>query len=199
MSKNTRRSVRALAASLALVGAVSLSACGSDSDTTDTTAAATAGVTVSKQWARTSPMEASTGAAYMDIVSAVDDKLVGAMVDASVAKMTEVHETVMVESGDMSSDTTMAMSDDAMTDDSMAEDHMSSDTTMAMSGEMKMQKVDFVEIKAGETVSLKPGGYHIMMMELAAPLKVGTTIQVTLKFEKAGDVVVDVPVQDEAP
>lgn len=176
MSKITRRSVRALAASLALVGAVSLSACGSDSDTTDTTSAATAGVTVSKQWARTSPMEASTGAAYMDIVSAVDDKLVGAMVDASVAKMTEVHETVMVESGDMSSD-----------------------TTMAMSGEMKMQKVDFVEIKAGETVSLKPGGYHIMMMELAAPLKVGTTIQVTLKFEKAGDVVVDVPVQDEAP
>lgn len=191
MSTLTRRSVRALAASLTLIGTVSLSACGGDSDTADTTAAATPGVTVTNQWARTSPMAATMGAAYMDIVSGVDDALVGAMVDASVAKMTEVHETVMVEDSEMSSDTTMAMSGDSISSDSMPGD--------SMSGEMKMQKVDSVPLKAGESLSLKPGGYHIMLMELAAPLKVGTTIQVTLTFEKAGDVVVDVPVQDEAP
>ena len=195
MNNNIRRAIRAVAASLAVVGTLSLSACGGNSDSSDTTAAtsdaATPGVTVSKQWARTSPMAATMGAVYMDLVSVVDDTLTGAKVDASVAKVAEVHETVMV-GDDMSSDTTMAM-DDHNSDD------MSSDTTMAMAGEMKMQKVDAVEVKAGETLSLKPGGYHVMLMELVAPLTVGNTIQVTLTFEKAGDVVVDVPVQDEAP
>ena len=196
MKKNTRHATRAVAASLAVVGTLLLSACGGDSGASDTTTAAmsdeaTPGVTVSKQWARTSPMAATMGAAYMDLVSAVDDTLIGAKVDASVAKVAEIHETVMV-GDEMSSDTTMEM-DDHNSDD------MSSDTTMAMSGEMKMQKVDAVEVKAGEALSLKPGGYHVMLMELVNPLTVGDTIQVTLTFEKAGDVVVDVPVRDEAP
>ena len=201
MKKNTRHATRAVAASLAVVGTLSLSACGGDSGASDTTSAAmsdeaTPGVTVSKQWARTSPMAATMGAAYMDLVSAVDDTLIGAKVDASVAKVAEIHETVMV-GDEMSSDTTS--SDTTMEMDDHNSDDMSSDTTMAMSGEMKMQKVDAVEVKAGEALSLKPGGYHVMLMELVNPLTVGDTIQVTLTFEKAGDVVVDVPVRDEAP
>ena len=41
---------------------------------------------------------------------------------------------------------------------------------------------------------MKPGGYHIMLMGLDAPLKEGDEIELTLTFEKAGDVKVKVPV-----
>ncbi len=52
---------------------------------------------------------------------------------------------------------------------------------------------------AGTTVALEPGGYHIMLMELAKPLVVGEKVKVTLTFEKAGDVVVEAEVRDNAP
>ncbi len=53
-------------------------------------------------------------------------------------------------------------------------------------GEMKMQPVDSIEIPAGATVQLKPGGFHIMLFELAKPIAAGEKIEVTLTFEKAG-------------
>ena len=43
-------------------------------------------------------------------------------------------------------------------------------------------------VPPGQSVTLAPGGYHIMMMELKGPLKKGDKVPVTLKFEKAGDV-----------
>jgi hypothetical protein len=66
-------------------------------------------------------------------------------------------------------------------------------------GAMTMQPVEFIELPAGVAVEMKPGGYHIMMMELGSPLELGTSIQITLTFEQAGDVTIDVPVLDEAP
>lgn len=41
-------------------------------------------------------------------------------------------------------------------------------------------------IPAGETVELKPGGLHLMFMEVTAPFREGSTVPVTLEFEKAG-------------
>ncbi|MFM8267210.1 MAG: copper chaperone PCu(A)C, partial [Ilumatobacteraceae bacterium] len=64
---------------------------------------------------------------------------------------------------------------------------------------MSMQEVDSIPLPAGETVALEPGGSHIMLLGLTAPLEVGTTIELTLTLEEAGTVVVDVPVLDEAP
>ncbi|MFV0490391.1 MAG: DUF1775 domain-containing protein [Pseudorhodobacter sp.] len=63
---------------------------------------------------------------------------------------------------------------------------------MAMEGDvMKMRKLaDGLPIPAGETVKLKPGGFHIMFMDLKEPLVEGETITVTLQFEKAGEVAV---------
>jgi copper(I)-binding protein len=56
---------------------------------------------------------------------------------------------------------------------------------------MKMRELaDGLEIKPSETVELKPGGYHMMFMELKAPLKAGQTVEGTLVFEKAGSVAV---------
>jgi len=50
-------------------------------------------------------------------------------------------------------------------------------------GVMKMNAVDALAVPAGKTVELKPGGYHVMLMGLAAPLKEGETVPVTLTFK----------------
>jgi len=61
---------------------------------------------------------------------------------------------------------------------------------MAMNnGVMTMRPVNGgLSIPPGQSVTLAPGGYHIMMMELKGPLKKGDKVPVTLKFEKAGEV-----------
>lgn len=59
---------------------------------------------------------------------------------------------------------------------------------MKMEGDiMKMAELpDGIEIPAGETLVLTPGGFHLMFMQLNTALVEGTTIPVTLTFEKAG-------------
>jgi copper(I)-binding protein len=59
---------------------------------------------------------------------------------------------------------------------------------MSMSdGVMKMRPLpNGLEIKPGETVELKSGGYHLMFMDLKQPLKAGESFKATLQFEKAG-------------
>jgi hypothetical protein len=67
---------------------------------------------------------------------------------------------------------------------------------MTMDGNvMKMRGVAEIDVAPHGTAELKPGGLHIMLMELKAPLKPGETFPLTLKFEKAGDVPVTVAVQ----
>ena len=67
---------------------------------------------------------------------------------------------------------------------------------MAMdNGVMKMRPINGLEIPAGKSVELKPGGYHIMFMQLKHPLKAGETIKGTLTFEKAGAVPVEYKVE----
>lgn len=67
---------------------------------------------------------------------------------------------------------------------------------MAMEGDvMKMRELpDGIPVPAGETVSLQPGGLHMMFMQLAGPLVEGTSFPVTLTFEKAGTVTVELSV-----
>lgn len=68
---------------------------------------------------------------------------------------------------------------------------------MAMEGgTMKMRELKGgLEIKPGATVELKPGGYHIMFMNLPQPLEKGKRIKGTLTFEKAGPVDVEFTVE----
>ncbi|XVJ68678.1 MAG: copper chaperone PCu(A)C [Rhizobacter sp.] len=68
--------------------------------------------------------------------------------------------------------------------------------TMSMDGHvMRMRQVEGIDLPAGQTVELKPGGFHIMFMGLKAPLQEGSKFPVKLKFEKAGEVVVEVKVE----
>lgn len=192
-----RTATRTAAAGL-IVAALALSGCGSDSEgdaasdatttteATSTTAAASE-LEIEDVWARQSPMGTTMGAIYLTITSPEDDQLVAAAVPTEVAGDTQIHETVMAEEGDMTS-TTM-----------MAEGDMSS-TTMAEGGDdmgsMTMREVDSIELPAGEMVELKPGGYHVMLIDLVKPLEVGEEIELTLTFEKAGDQTVTAEVRE---
>ena len=60
--------------------------------------------------------------------------------------------------------------------------------TVNVDGVMKMEHVDAIDIAADGMLKMKPGGYHIMLMGLNAPLKEGDEIDLTLTFEKAGEV-----------
>ena len=66
-------------------------------------------------------------------------------------------------------------------------------------GMMKMSAVTRLPLAAGKVVELKPGGYHVMLMGLAQPLKEGDTVPLSLTFEdKAGTkqmIVVKAPVR----
>lgn len=50
-------------------------------------------------------------------------------------------------------------------------------------GVMKMAAVPFLELPAGKAVDLKPGGYHVMLMDLKQQLKAGDTVPLTLVVE----------------
>lgn len=68
-------------------------------------------------------------------------------------------------------------------------------------GLMKMQQVPSVVIPAGANVSFAPMAYHVMLLEVKdrSKLVTGQRFPMTLHFEKAGDVEVQVVVQKQAP
>ena len=66
---------------------------------------------------------------------------------------------------------------------------------------MKMQQVPSVEIPAGSEITFAPMAYHVMLLALKdrSLLSAGKHFPLTLHFEKAGDVTVEVAVQKQAP
>jgi periplasmic copper chaperone A len=62
-------------------------------------------------------------------------------------------------------------------------------------GVMQMRPVEGgLEIKPGETVTLKPGSFHVMLESLKHPLEQGNTVKMTLKFDNAGTIDVESPI-----
>ena len=147
------KSIRMLAALLAMA-LITVSCSGGDA------------VDVDKQWARQSPKMATAGAVYMDLTSTDANRLIGAVVDESIAAKVEVHETTMKDDG---------------------------------SGEMMMQEVGRIDLPAGETVSLEPGGLHIMLLDLASELEIGQQFELTLQFAETDAQVITVEVREDAP
>ena len=75
---------------------------------------------------------------------------------------------------------------------------------MKMDGDiMRMRAVPVLELPAGQTVQLKPGGYHVMLMDLKQGLAKGSTVPLTLRLQDAKGVEtrmeVSVPVSTTAP
>jgi periplasmic copper chaperone A len=190
------RPIRLLAA---LLGAVLvLAACGGDAD---------GELQVLDMRSRMSPMMTGVGAVYLDIANTteVDDALIGARVDASVAGRVEIHETFDADAegqGGMD-DEGMEDGDDAMDEDGMddADDAMDDDAMDEGTGDgfamMGMREIERLEVPAGSTVRLVPGGHHLMLLELAEDLVPGTEFDLTLTFAEAGDMTVPVEVRED--
>ena len=75
---------------------------------------------------------------------------------------------------------------------------------MKMEGDiMKMRAVPALDLPAGKTVELKPGGYHVMLLDLKAPLAKDTSVPITLVFQDAkgaeSKLKLNVPVATSAP
>ena len=60
---------------------------------------------------------------------------------------------------------------------------------------MRMRAVQSIEVGPRSKVRLQPGGLHLMLTELKGPLAEGSHFPLTLRFEKAGEVTVEVAVQ----
>lgn len=160
----------AVLAAVALAGSL-LAACSS----AGTGTSSPGGLTVEGAWARNAPKTAQAGAAYLVVKnSGSADALVGA--SSPVSGMVQVHETYVVESPTGS-----------------AMPGASADMVGTVMG---MRPVARIDIPAGGSIELKPGGYHIMLMELKQELKAGDTIEITLTFEKAGPVTVKAEVRE---
>ena len=72
--------------------------------------------------------------------------------------------------------------------------------SMVMGGKAMMHpRPRGIDLPAGKTVALKPESFHLMLLGLKKPLKVGETVPVTLKFEKAGAVTVSFDVRAAGP
>lgn len=213
MRLNTRFAALAAVSSLALVGV----GCGKSNEssvatttstpkpttvasTPETTMATAASeLAVTDVWCRESAKMAGAGGCFMVITGGTeDDALVGVSVSTDVAATAELHETT---------------SDDATTDSSMSGGHETS-TSMGSgggnshgavdgasgddagsSGMMHMRKVNEIPVPAGGKTELAPGGYHVMLMDLATPLEPGNSIEMTLTFKVAGEIQVNAEVR----
>lgn len=79
----------------------------------------------------------------------------------------------------------------ASSDKSTVEIH---ENSVGPDGTSQMRKVDAIDVPAGQQVTLKADGYHLMLTGLSQPLTQGETFNVTLDFEKAPDVTVPVTI-----
>lgn len=104
----------------------------------------TAQLAVGDVWARSTPN--NLGAVYATFTSDVDDELVDAQVEETIAGTVELHEVV----------------NDG--------------------GVMRMQQVPAVPVQAGEARELRPGDYHVMLIDMVEMLPPGTTFPITFVF-----------------
>jgi hypothetical protein len=119
-------------------------------------AAAQDSVSVSEVWARATPAHAHMGAVYLSLRSDAGDRLLRASVPHSVSGEAQLHETVVQHDSSGGGD------------------------------RMTMRQVPAIELPAGQTVRLEPGGFHVMLIDLKHGLKAGDKLSLTLRFERAG-------------
>lgn len=181
--------------SLVLAGAIIMAGCGKGGGQAAGTAAPGGGtpvetapaqtgpaIAVENAWARpameTMPGMGATSAAYFTLRNngKKDDALAGASTD--VAGRTEIHETIPVEPG--------------------AANGMGGESKMGgkpVAPAMKMQPVEKVPLPAGGSVEFRPGGLHVMFMDVKKNLAEGDSFKLTLKFEKAEPQTIEVVVR----
>jgi copper(I)-binding protein len=173
MKRNKTRTllIGALLAGVAAVAAIGASACGGD----DAEPAASS-IAIEGAWARKSPMNPGG----MGGSNGMSGQPAG---ERGAAYM------IIRNDGDADDALVSASSDVAETTE-VHESRMEGET-------VTMQEVEQIPVPAEGSVELKPGGFHVMFIGLTQDLVPGETVEVTLHFEEAGDVVVQAEVRDE--
>ena len=125
---------------------------------------------VEDAWARATPDVATTGAVYLQLENDTDtdEALVGGAVPAEVAAGLVLHRTTVTEGSG---------SDDPMDESAMAE-------------------MSRLELPAGGSATLEPGGDHLMLMGLKTPLETGETFELELVLASGDRVTTEVEVRD---
>ena len=95
-----------------------------------------------------------------------------------------------IENGTSSNDSLLSVSSDIA---AAAELHMSMTHDNDV---MSMEMQEAVQIPARDQVEFKPGGLHVMLVDLNRDLKVGDTVALTLSFRNAGNVTIDAFVKE---
>lgn len=192
---STSRSLSMLVSGVLMLGLIG-TACGSDD---------AGGVVAGDAWARTSPMSAEAGAAYMVLSSDEAVSIVSASAPADVAGTVELHETVAVDpDGNMEDGD--SMDDEESMDDTEQGAPMDDEESMEGGDDeamgdmpMTMRQVQSIDIPAGGEVVLEPGGLHLMLLDLPDPLEEGETFDLTLTTDAGDEITVPVEVRSEAP
>jgi periplasmic copper chaperone A len=73
--------------------------------------------------------------------------------------------------------------------------HAELHTHVEEKGVFRMREVEFIEIPAGGSTDLKPGGHHVMLMKIHSPLQEGDEVRVTLSFGKQKGISFTAPVK----
>ena len=81
---------------------------------------------------------------------------------------------------------------------SAASDVVELHTHRMQDGMMQMRKIERIDLPAGETVTLKPGGLHVMLIGLKRPLQPGEDVAVTLTLDDGTELAVTAPVHEIA-
>ncbi|MDO4879534.1 MAG: copper chaperone PCu(A)C [Neisseria sp.] len=136
-------------------------------------AALAAGVEVNAPWARQTVQGMVNGGVFMDLKNDTPAEITLVGGSSPAAKSVEIHEHVHAE----------------------IKDPKTGQKAMGM----KMQAVPGgLKVAKGQTVNLKPGSYHVMLMGLTKPLQPGDKFPLTLKFKGAPDKTVTVEVRANA-
>jgi copper(I)-binding protein len=131
-------------------------------------------VQVSQAWARRAPMLGQTSSSH------------GHAAATHGAGNGAVY--VLIENRGTEPDALLAATSDAA---ATAELH----ETRLEGGVMRMHPLPRVDLPPGGRIEMKPGGYHIMLLGLTRDLHAGDTVAVRLRFEKAGERMIEAPVR----
>lgn len=130
----------------------------------------------SDAWARPTPPTAANGVVYLTLTTDVADELVAVEIPEAVADRAELHVTTV--------------------SDAPEAGHAHG----AAGGDVvRMEELETIAVPAGGAIELSPGGNHIMLIDLAAPLERGATFDLTLELESRRTVTALVTVDDNPP
>ncbi len=95
---------------------------------------------------------------------------------------------VLIENRGAEADALLAATSDASATVELHETHLEG-------GVMRMHPLSRVDLPSGGRVEMKPGGHHLMLLGLTRDLHAGDVVTVRLRFEKAGERVIEAPVR----